>query len=229
MILKLVVVSPKYQNNLGYIARVASNFGIKKLHIVAPRAKITGKDAIMYSKHAHSLIERASIYKNLEDALEGCDIAIGTTGIWEKARAGFRGVSLPDELEKRLQKAAFRNTNVALVIGRDDTGLSKEEMELCNILAYIPTSPSYPVLNVSHALAILLFFLTRTELGKNYRIDPSEKPDKKEILTLYKMLGLLMADKKIREKETVKRIFVRLLSLAQPTKKEVHALITALK
>ena len=229
MLLKLVIVSPKYQNNLGYIARVASNFGINKLHVVAPRAKMKGKDAIMYSKHAHSLIEEASIYKRLEDAIDDCGIVIGTSGIWEKARSGFRGVCLPDELEHRLQKSAMKNTKVALVIGRDDTGLSKEEMELCNLLVYIPTNPKYPVLNVSHALAILLFYLTRKEIGKNYKIDSSEKPEKKEILTLYKMLEVLMKDKKIREKETVKRIFVRLVSIAQPTKKEIHALITALK
>ena len=57
--LKLVIVSPKYQMNIGYIARIAKNFGIEKLHIVKPRANINGKKAIMFSKHAHELLENA--------------------------------------------------------------------------------------------------------------------------------------------------------------------------
>jgi len=56
--LRLVIVSPKYQMNVGYIARIAKNFGIEKLHIVKPRANIVGKKAIMFSKHAQRICLR---------------------------------------------------------------------------------------------------------------------------------------------------------------------------
>ncbi|MDE1828553.1 MAG: hypothetical protein KGH65_05330 [Candidatus Micrarchaeota archaeon] len=227
--LKVVIVSPKYQNNLGYLARVADNFGITKLHIVRPRAKLTGKASIMYSKHAYRLVENAAVYKTFEDAIKDCEIVIGTTGIWRKGSSGFRKVYLPSGLVSKLKKIATKKTNIAIVIGRDDTGLSKGEMERCNLVTYIPTNPSYPVLNISHALAIMLFVLTDKELGKNYKIDLAQKPDKKEMDTLFRVFDESLKEKRIRNKSTVRIIFRRLITIAQPTQREVHAMITAFK
>ena len=53
--IKVIVVSPKYQINLGYIARVCKNFGVKELSIVKPRAKLNGNKSIMFAKHASRL------------------------------------------------------------------------------------------------------------------------------------------------------------------------------
>lgn len=230
MHLKVIIVSPKYQNNLGYIARVSSNFGIKQLHIVKPRAKLSGKNTIMYSKHARNLIEEAKIYPDFKSAVKDCDVVVGTTGVVLKGRSDFRKLYLPDQMLTRLKKIAGEKTKVALAIGRDDTGLSKEEMELCDLMVFIATDPSYPVLNVSHALGIMLFVLTQKNLDKNYQFDESKaKPTKSEIETLYKLFDKLIENKRIRNRQTVKTTFRRLIALAQPTKREVHALLTALK
>ncbi|MDE1855956.1 MAG: TrmJ/YjtD family RNA methyltransferase [Candidatus Micrarchaeota archaeon] len=229
MQLKVVIVSPKYQNNLGYIARVASNFGVKKLHIVQPRTKLGGKAAIMYAKHAHGLITSAAVYKTFEDSIRDCSVVIGTTGVWRKAGHGFRKVYLPEEMLSKLKKVSAKNTKVALVIGRDDIGLTKDELDRCNMVVYIATNPNYPVLNISHALAIMLFLMTQKDISKGYSMDFTQAADKKEMETLYKSFDLIVSNKKIREKEAVKKIFRRLISISQPTKREVHALITALK
>ena len=65
MLLKVIIVDPKYQLNVGYIARVSENFGVEKLVFVKPRANILGKKAIMFSKHGVGLLRNANIVESL--------------------------------------------------------------------------------------------------------------------------------------------------------------------
>ena len=75
---KIIIVEPRYQINLGYIARVSKNFGVRKLFLVKPRVKI-GQRAIMFSKHAKNLLLDAKIYGDFDSAIKDCDALIGTT------------------------------------------------------------------------------------------------------------------------------------------------------
>ncbi len=227
MKIRVVIVSPKYQQNLGYIARVSKNFGIDRLRLVVPRTNVTGATAIKYSKHARDLLENALIYDDFASSVADCKLVIGTTGIWRKAKTSFRNILLPDELSERLNKLAYKDTNVALVIGRDDIGLTKEELEACNLITYVPTNPKYPILNISHALGILLFSLTQSNLGNRYKESLKEVANPTELNVLFKMLDSSVENNEyIRNKVMVKNIFRRVFSLSQPTKNEVHALMT---
>jgi tRNA/rRNA methyltransferase len=220
--LRLVIVSPKYQMNIGYIARIAKNFGIEKLHIVKPRANINGKKAIMFSKHAHELLENATIYDDLKSAIKGCDLTIGTTGVIKKANPRVRKVYYADELSD-----IAKGKNICLVIGRDDIGLTPEELDLCDAIAYIPANKEYPVLNISHALAILLFMLRKNIYKEKY---PKEKEYHKEKEVLLKMFEDIVKKKKnIREKEKVVMIFSKIINRADPNMHELRSLILALK
>ncbi len=226
---KLVLVEPKYQINLGYMARVAMNFGVRRLCVVRPRARLTGKDAIKYSKHAHSLLESAKEYKSVGDALRGCGLVIGTTGITGKTKAGFRRISFAEDIARKLG-AMKSSTIVALLIGRDDTGLTPQEIERCDAMAYIPTSSEYPVLNISHALAILLYLLEREHI-ESAGVAGMEKEEAKEseMRTLLREFGRLTEGKRLRNRRNVARVFERIVRNAQPSRSELHALITAIK
>ena len=220
--LRLVIVSPKYQMNIGYIARIAKNFGIEKLHIVKPRANIVGKKAIMFSKHAHDLLENAAIYNDLASAINGCDVVIGTTGLIKKANPRLRKVYYVDELAKR-----FKNSNVCLVIGRDDIGLKSDELEMCDAIAYIPTSKKYPVLNISAAVAILLYSLRSHTFKEKI---PHDKEYYMEKEALFELIRKIVYNKKeIREKEDVIKTFKKVIDRAEPTMHELRSLIIALK
>lgn len=229
MKLKLIIVEPKYQINLGYIARVSMNFGIDRLHIVKPRAQLYGKTAIMYSKHAYPLLKNAKVYGDFGAATSDCDILIGTTGVLGKAKSSFRNVYLIDGLIKKLKGVARRSTTVGLVIGRDDIGLTKEELELCDLIAYINTNEKYPVLNISHALAIFLFALTSGKIEKRFQNILTEQIDRNELKAMFRLFDRLIENKRIRDKKSVRIMFKRIISTAQPTRREIHALITALK
>ncbi len=227
--MKLVIEGQKYQTNVGYIARVAKNFGIRRLFFAMPRANITGKKAITYSKHAVDLLESASVYSSLDEAVKDCDIVVGTTGLWRKANAEYKNAMLLDSAVSLISKSCSRRRcNVALVIGRDDIGMKKEELDKCDIIAYIPASPEYPVLNVSHALAIMLYEFSKAGFSSAYE---QEKPkaEKKELELLFSEFEKLIAGKKIRNKKVVERVFKKIVLQSNPSRKEVHALITALK
>ncbi len=228
MRLKLILVEPKYQINVGYVARVAKNFGIKRLYFVAPRAYLKGGTATKYSKHAHELVENALLYRNFDQAVKDCDIVVGTTGMWRKASTNFRNVLLPRQLANRLNEIGA-GRKVALVIGRDDIGLTKEELEKCDLITYIGTNPEYPVLNISHALSIILFVLTEKKYEKEYDRLASNKAQKAEVDALLRIFSKSIKGKRIRNKKAVSLAFKRLVALSHPTGKEVHALMTALK
>ncbi len=233
LVLRLVLVSPKYQLNVGYAARVAANFGVNDIAFVNPRARIRGKKAIMYAKHSHKLLSGAKVFGTLSEAVRGYDIVIGTTGIVEKTESGFSRAVLLSELgsDKRIGRALARAGSIAVVMGRDDTGLTKEEMGMCDYAAYIGTNPEYPVMNITHALAVVLYQLTMASYSARYSYLKSNKPcvDGSEKM-LFELFGKIVDGKKsIRNKKAVKRVFRGVIRAYMPDEKEMHALITALK
>ncbi|MDE1823280.1 MAG: RNA methyltransferase [Candidatus Micrarchaeota archaeon] len=228
MELKVIVVEPKYQMNLGYIARVSKNFGIKRLFLVRPRAKVNGRSSVKFAKHARDLLEGAKVYGSIDEAARDCDMIIGTTGIWRKAGRTFSRISLLEDALKRINRIKG-SKRAALIIGRDDTGLSSEEIEMCDIVAYIGTDDGYPILNISHALAIMLYELTRQKFSLAYKDLSNRRSSSKELRYLFKTFGKNMEGKRVRDKRAVMNAFKRIIHLSQPNDQEIHALITALK
>jgi TrmH family RNA methyltransferase len=229
MLVKLIIIEPKYQVNLGYIARTAMNFGVEKLFIVNPRAKLRGEKAKMYAKHAYKLLEQARVYRSLGEATKDCDLLIGTTGIREKSKANFNRIFFAEDAVAKMKRLKG-NGKVGLLIGRDDIGLRNDEIEKCDMLAYISTNPEYPVLNVSHALAIFLYLIKREGLRTLHESGMrSETAGNKEMQTLFALFKKIAEGKKMRNRKAVLSVFRRIIRNTQPSKQELHALITALK
>ena len=223
----VAIMEPKYQVNLGYIARILGNFGIEKLYLINPRCNYKGKEAIKYSKHAHALLERARLPKSISEAAKGAFV-IGTTGIWSKTDKSFHNAYALQNSGSMLRRAGL-NKKVLLLIGRDDTGLSKSELRECDATVFIGADKGYPVLNISHALAIMLYELTRRKYGKEYKFMESLYADsrqKKMALTLFNRL--IKGNRSIRDKESVAMAFKHVLDRSVPTRKEINAIAIAL-
>ena len=222
---RLVVVEPHYQINIGYMARIAKNFGIKRLYIVSPKCKYNGKNAIKYSKHAHELVENARICKSIGEACNGFT-KVGTTALWQKAYSGMENVYELTDFKKRFGINGTRK--MALIIGRDTTGLTAEEMGLCDSVIYIGANDKYPTLNISHALAILLYGMlgnvsesAKQDFGNVYANDS-------DIAMLTRLFSNFVdANDSIRKKEMVKRAFEHVLRRSNPTKMEISTLLIA--
>jgi TrmH family RNA methyltransferase len=227
VLIDVAIMEPKYQVNLGYIARVLKNFGIERVYLINPRCNYKGKDAIKYSKHAHALLEHAKLAKSIAEATKGAFV-LGTTGIWSKTDRSFHNAYLLQNAGRMLKNASL-NKRIVLLIGRDDTGLSKRELRECDATIFIGAGKNYPVLNISHALAIILYELTRARYGREYGFMEALYADashQKMALTLFKRL--IKNNKSIRDKESVAMAFKHVLSRAVPTKKEINAIAIAL-
>ena len=219
----MIIVEPLYQINLGYIARTCKNFGITDLVLVNPRCNTSGKDAIKYSKHAAGLLSGAKIVGSISNAVAGTFI-IGTTALPEKAGAAFHNLFTIDETVDILRRN--RVERASLLIGRDDTGLSKDEIRKCDAVISIETSGEYSSLNISHALAILLYeFTTRLGMvGKNQKTGASSEDMERTIMLFRRSIS---GRKDIRKKKDVEMAFRHIVKRSWPTKKELSALSVA--
>ncbi len=221
--IRIISIQPLRQNNLGYIARTMKNFGINNLYIVKPRCKPKGKDAIKFSKRGHDIIEKAKVVDTLEEAIKGY-FAIGTTAIWHKTeRAKFNILEL-NKAYKMVQTSNHKK--VAIVLGRDDTGLTKEELELFDLSIFIPTPAKYTTLNISHALAIILYEFTKPKVVHIPEIISASSDDMQLLL---KQLNLFISSNtSIRKKKDVINTFSRILRRSNPTKAELRTISSIL-
>ena len=221
--IRIVAVEPLYQINLGYIARIAKNFGVSDIALVNPRCKVLGKNALKYSKHGADLLHAAKVFKSIDRAI-GNRFAIGTTAVWHKTGKSFYNIYALDKAARMLRKNNIRD--FCIVIGRESTGLSKEELKRCNMSVIIQTPGDYSTLNISHALSIILYELTRW-LG-NKRI-VSVYAGRKEMRALEKLFGdLVRTHSNIRDRKGVEMAFKNILMRANPTSKEAKAIAIAL-
>ncbi len=154
--LRLVLVGVEGEVNLGFIARLADNFDVDEIHLVAPRASVAA--AARYAARAAARLNRARLAGSLEEALEGCSLAVCTSAIARDDDI-LRVPVAPWELAHLALQAGG---TVALVMGRESVGLTRRELGLCDVMVHIPASPSYPELNLANATAILLYELYRT-------------------------------------------------------------------
>jgi TrmH family RNA methyltransferase len=223
--IRVIAVSPKYQANLGYIARVMKNFGLSDLAVVSPRCNPTGKQAIKYSKHAVGILMGARTYKSLAAARRG--FMVGTTGLWRKSEAAFYGIYELSSL--RGSKGWARSRRLSIVLGREDTGLTKGELAACDAIVFIGANGEYPVLNISHALAVLLYELTMPAFSKDYAFMRSFPASEKHVERLLGLFDSLVKKRpNIRDRRAVSGAFRRVIRRSMPTEKEVNAISAAL-
>ncbi len=152
----------KIPENVGFVARVMKNFGFEELYLY--NCKVTEQSYITAS-HAKELLKNAVRIERFEDVLEHTNMLVGTTGVTAKAQERYirRPIFSPEELREFLEKK--EGGKVVIAFGREDYGLYDEELELCHMLVTIPTNPEYPVMNVSHAVAVILYELSKGRFG----------------------------------------------------------------
>ncbi|MDE1857232.1 MAG: RNA methyltransferase [Candidatus Micrarchaeota archaeon] len=224
--IRVIVVEPKYQVNLGHMARVLKNFGVRRMELVNPRCRWDGKEAIKYSKHARELLERARIWKSLKSAV-GDSFVVGTTGIWAKSFSSFYNVYTPEQLVRLVKRNRIRD--VSLVIGRDDIGMKTDEIAECDALLFVDADKGYPILNISHALTVALYFLTKGTEGRDYPEISAKYPGRKETGRAMRLMRLFVdSNSRIRDKGKVYAALSHVLKRANPTKDELQTIAVAI-
>ena len=150
--IRIVMVETSHPGNIGAAARAMKNMNLGTLTLVAPR-DFPCAEAYARASGADDLLDAAHIVDSLADAVADCRVVIG-------ASARLRSVAWP-QLRPReaaaLAVAGSRSHPVALVFGRESSGLSNAELDLCTHLVHIPTNPAFSSLNVAMAIQVLAY------------------------------------------------------------------------
>jgi TrmH family RNA methyltransferase len=160
--LRIVLVEPQHPGNVGAVARAMANFGKTDLALV--NGCEINDDGYARSKSGRPILENLKRFDTMEKALADCDIAIGTSGI--KPEGDKRWFRAPNDV-KKINQLINKRENPALIFGRENYGLYREELALCEVTITIPTNPDYPILNLSHAVGIVLYEIKRKEKVKS--------------------------------------------------------------
>ena len=165
---KVVLVGTTHPGNIGATARAMKNMGILDLALVEPK-EFPSDVATFRSKAAKDILEKASVHRSLAEAIFECELVVGTSA---RGRTVPWPVLNPREAAKEMHKSS-RNGKVAIVFGREDRGLTNEELGLCNFHVHIPSDPEYSSLNLSQAVQILAYeirlsYLQDQNVNKDY-------------------------------------------------------------
>lgn len=160
----IILVRPQLSENIGMAARAMDNFGLSKLFIVNPRDGWPSKRAETSAKHADKIINKAKVYNHLDDAVSNFDLVIATSN-----RKRFLTKKTYDNFNI-LQKKIIDFKSIAILFGPENSGLSNQDIRLANFLFNIPTNNSNKSLNLSHAVSLMSY-----ELSKLNKISTNEK------------------------------------------------------
>ena len=155
--LKVVLVEPAGTINVGSVARLCENFSIDELRLVSPKCDYLAQEAKKMALRGLKILEEAKVYKDINSALSDCSRIIATCGRKDHGEIPLN--SNKDALCWALESES--EEKIALVFGREDRGLSNEELLKANKVISLNTSQNYPSLNLSHAVAIVLHQLNQ--------------------------------------------------------------------
>ncbi|MCP9818657.1 RNA methyltransferase [Synechococcus sp. Cruz-9H2] len=172
--LALVLVEPAGPLNVGSVARLCANFALHDLRLVAPRCDHLGEEARRMAVHAGALLEGARVYPDLASAIADRTRVVAANGRVDSQAVPIEGPAqaipwLLGHPSPSRPEPARRDSAGALVFGREDRGLSTDELLQAGRILRIGTDACYPSLNLSHAVAITLHELRRCQQGDSER------------------------------------------------------------
>ncbi len=167
----VILVRPRFPENIGMAARACANMGVGELILVEPERWEKDKALPLATTQGAAILETLRIVPSLEDALTPFSRAYGTT-----ARTGGwrRGVLPPRKAAEEIAAFPASSGKTALVFGPEDRGLENAEVELCTRLITIPTAPEASSLNLAQAVLLVLYECFTASLGHSFH--PDKKP-----------------------------------------------------
>jgi tRNA/rRNA methyltransferase len=221
--IRIVLVRPLGQMNIGSVARAMKNVGLQELVLVEPAGPVIHPDARLMAVGAHDILENALIFPHLADAVADCTWVIGTTRRGGKRR---EGIIEPRQMASEIIEIIQQN-KVAVVFGSEDRGLSNRDLDLCQRLVTIPAHQEYGSLNLAQAVMIICYEIyvagqRKKDLSLSRRLATSA-----ELESMYRRLEEILLRVGFLEQNNPKRMMAvlrRIFSKAQLDTREVRVL-----
>ena len=152
----IILVEPQNPINLGTVIRAMKNMGFGRLSLVNPAPMAFEKTQIS-AHHTEDLLERIEVFKTLDEALQECHESYGFSA---RVRSQSWATVAVEDAVARMLGVTERGGRVAMVFGREQTGLTNEELERCTFQVHIPTT-EYSSLNLAQAVLIAMYEIRR--------------------------------------------------------------------
>ncbi len=214
----VVCVGTSHPGNVGAIARGAANFGVTDLRFVAPRCDVQSDDALARAVHASQSLRDARIVDTLEEAISDVSFTVGTTARTTTADNRF----LRKTMDARDWADSVKDLDgkIALVFGREDTGLTAQEVNQLDQLVTVPTA-DYNSLNLAHAVTLLCYETWRIRAEN---ITPERTLEPGTLHRMNKAWDDIVASTEGRHwrREVAQGIWRKIIGRSHPSDYEVH-------
>ena len=211
---QIVLVETSHPGNIGSVARAMKTMGLQNLVLVKPR-NFPSKEAFVLSGNAQDLIEQAVVVNTLDEAIKNCTNIYATSArtrsiSWPIITAEMAGIEI--------NKFVREGTKTSIIFGREDRGLSNEELQKANKHILIPSSEDYPVLNIAMSVQVIAYEIFKNadiEVDIDWQDYPELNSEELSMLidhfidTSYK-LNLFDEDNAKKILVRIKRMFTRL-------------------
>lgn len=221
--IRIVMVETTHPGNIGAAARAMKTMRQRRLYLVNPKI-FPSVDVTARAAGADDLLAEAVVCESLQEAVKDCVFVVGTTA---RDRRIPWPVLTPREGTKKILEVAGTG-DVAILFGRENSGLNNEDLELCNLVLQVPANPEYSSLNVASAVQIICYEIMQSSLSAT-ELEKQEAPPAtaEEMQQFYRHfeevmteVGFYNPDKPRRLIRRIKRLFNR----AQPDQKEINML-----
>jgi len=169
MDLYFILVKPAVPGNVGAAARALRTMGFMQLRLVDPCDHL-GSEARMLAHASGEVLENAEVFEALEQAISDLDLTVATTAKTRDARVEYiAGSALPDLIRSK-GKAVHK---IGLVFGREESGLTNEEIRMCDLVSSIPMKVPYPSLNLGQSVMLYAYIMASVDMTDQSRTHPS--------------------------------------------------------
>lgn len=160
--IRFVLVGTQHPGNIGAAARAMKTMGLSRLVLVAPEQPLD-EVAFRRSAGAEDVLGDAPVFATLAEAVADCRLVLGCTA---RARRVQLEELLPEVAGQRAVARAAEPAEVAFVFGRERTGLSNDELQLCHAAVHIPSDPEFSSLNLAAAVQVLAYEVRMAQLER---------------------------------------------------------------
>ncbi len=223
MELYFILVKPAVPGNIGSAARAIKTMGFSHLRLITP-ADYLGPEARMLAHASGDILERAEVFNGLKQAISDLDITVATTAKTRDARGRYiLGSALPELIRSKGKTVA----RVGLVFGREESGLTKEEIRMCDLVSSIPMKVPYPSLNLGQSVMIYAYIMASSALAEQAVTKPCV--DQEGFRAMMVKSERLLKDLHIESNPALyNRIMERLASLEEDDIHLIHSILNRL-
>ena len=219
---KIVLVNTTHPGNIGAAARAMKTMGLEQLVLVSPQ-RFPSADCTARAAGADDILARAQVYSSLEEAVADCKLVFGTSA---RARSITWPEVSPEAAATQLISRVNATTEMAIIFGRESSGLSNEHLEICHAMIRIPTNMNFSSLNIASAVQIICYELSKQYLAREETLTAHSDPEflvtAEQMKYLYEHFRQVLIDIGYLDPEKPRRLMRRLKRLFNRARPDSH-------